>query len=208
LISINTDYVKPEEIRSVHDLLHPRWKGKISTFNPTVAGGGTNIAAHLYVNLGEDYVKKLYVGQQLALSRDYRQMADWLARGTYPISLGMREEEVERLRKEGMPIVIVHDLDGVPSRVVAAIGIVALMNRAPHPNAARVFVNWIASKDGLEIYSRAYGAPTVRNDVDESFLPSAIVPRRGQSYFDASSWDFATKTEEKVRLRLTELLKK
>ena len=114
---------------------------------------------------------------------------------------------MERLRKEGLPIVTVYDLAGIPSRAVAGIGCVALMNQAPHPNAARVFANWIASKEGLETYSRAYGAPTLRTDVDESFLPAEMIPRAGREYFDASSWEFATRTEEKVRLRLAELLK-
>lgn len=208
LVSTNAAIVKPEEIQSVKELLNPRWKGKISAFNPTIQGSGANVAAYLYVNLGEEFVRKLYVDQELAVSRDFRQMADWLAHGTYPIALSMREEEVERLRKEGLPIVTVYDVAGVPGRVVAGIGTVALMNRALHPNAARVFVNWIASKEGLETYSRAYGTPTLRNDVDESFLPPAIIPRRGQNYFDASSWEFATATEEKVRLRLMDLLKK
>jgi len=207
LISLNTSFVKQEEIKSVNDLLQPKWKGKISAYIPTLQGSGANIAAYLYVNLGEEFVKKLYLEQQTAISRDFRQMADWLARGTYPVALSMREEEVERLRKEGMPIITVYDLQGIPSRTVAGIGTVGLMNRAPHPNAARVFVNWIASKEGIETYSRAYGTPTLRTDVDESFLSPAIIPRKGQKYFDASSWDFATSTEDKVRLRMTELIK-
>jgi hypothetical protein len=47
----------------------------------------------------------------------------------------------------------------------------------------------------------------VRNDVDESFLPPEMVPRKAQKYFDASSWEFATQTEEKVRLQIQELLR-
>ncbi len=207
MVSLNTAFVKPEEIKSVNDLLLPKWKGKISAYIPTLQGSGANVAAYLFANLGEDFVRKLYVEQQPSISRDFRQMADWLARGTYPVALSMREEEVERLRKEGLPVITVYDLQGIPSRTVAGIGTVGLMNRAPHPNAARVFVNWIASKEGLETYSRAYGTPTLRNDVDESFLSAAIIPRKEQKYFDASSWEFATGTEEKVRLRLAEMLK-
>jgi len=207
MVSLNTKFVKPEEIKSVNDLLHPKWKGKLSAFNPTIQGSGANIAAYLYANLGDDFLKKIYVDQQPAISRDFRQMADWLARGSHPLALSMREEEVERLRREGLPIITIYDLQGIPSRSVAGIGNVALMNHARHPNAARVFANWIASKEGIETYSRAYGTPTLRTDVDESFLSPAIIPRKGQKYFDASSWDFATSTEDKVRLRMTELIK-
>jgi iron(III) transport system substrate-binding protein len=207
MAAINTKVVKAEEMKSVNDLVDPKWKGRISAYIPTLQGSGANIAAYLYANLGEDFLRKVYVEQQPAISRDFRQMADWLARGNYPIALSMREEEAERLRREGLPIVTIFDLQGIPSRTVAGIGNIALMNRAPNPNAAKVFANWIASKEGLEAYSRAYGTPTTRNDVDESFLSQGIIPQRGEKYFDASSWDFATGTEEKVRLRVQEMLK-
>jgi len=48
---------------------------------------------------------------------------------------------------------------------------------------------------------------TTRNDVDESFLPAEEVPRSGREYFDASSWDFATREKEEFRLRLRKLLR-
>ena len=52
-------------------------------------------------------------------------------------------------------------------------GLVALLNKAPHPNAAaRVFLNWIASKEGIGVLSQSYLYPTTRNDVDESFIPA------------------------------------
>jgi iron(III) transport system substrate-binding protein len=146
------------------------------------------------------------VDQQPGVSRNFRQISDWLAHGSYPISLGMRAEEVERLKKEGFQVVTLYDATDLPSRMVAGLGAVALMNRAPHPNAAKLFVNWIASREGLDIYSRAYGAPTTRNDIDESFVPAGIIPRPGQKYFDASGWNFVTETEEKVRRRIKEIL--
>ncbi len=43
---INTDYVKPKEFKSVKDLLHPKWRGKISVFDPTVR---VATASYLYV---------------------------------------------------------------------------------------------------------------------------------------------------------------
>jgi ABC-type Fe3+ transport system substrate-binding protein len=84
-----------------------------------------------------------------------------------------------------------------------------MMNKAPHPNAARVFVNWTASKEGLEIFARASASPTTRNDIDElSFAPPEIIPRPGVKYFDTSAWDFTVTGKEKARLFMKDLLKR
>ena len=49
--------------------------------------------------------------------------------------------------------------------------------KAPHPNATRVFANWLATREAVEIYSRGDDVATLRTDVDESFLDPAAVPR-------------------------------
>ena len=207
LFFINTRFVQPAEMKSVKDLLKPKWQGKISVFDPTDAGTGSNTAAALYVQFGEPFLKALYVDQKPVFSRDKRQMEDWLARGTYPISFGARSEEVDRLQKEGFPIVKAAPADA-RDMVTAASGLLAIMNRAPHPNAARVFLNWLASKEGAEVFSRAQLHATTRTDVDETFLPSDIVPQRGVEYFDSYDWEFTLSTKEKVRNLLAKLLKR
>ena len=72
LIFINTDFVKPEEMKAAKDLLNPKWQGKISTEDPTSdRGSGGNTAANIYSQLGGDFAKTLYVGQKVQISRDY-----------------------------------------------------------------------------------------------------------------------------------------
>ncbi|MEA2952790.1 MAG: hypothetical protein QOJ96_2310 [Alphaproteobacteria bacterium] len=204
---INTDKVKPGDLRSVRDLLDPKWKGKISLQDPTVPGSGSNQAAHLYVQFGEDFVKRLYVDQKPVISRDTRQLTDWLARGTYPITLGAEDAQVDQLRKEGLPISSLDTLADLPGEISAGFGQVALLNHVPHPNAAKVFVNWLASKEGSEIFARAMGVSPTRNDIDESFLPPEVIPHAGVKYFDTYDWEFTVTKKEEVRLRMKELLR-
>jgi iron(III) transport system substrate-binding protein len=205
--SINTQYVKPEEIRSAQDLLNPKFKGKIATHDPTVPGTGSNQAARFYVQFGEDFVKKLFVDQQPAISRDERQLTDWLLRGTYPIVFGANDARVEEMRKEGMPLHPVHGLPDLPGTVAVGNGLVAMFKNAPHPNAAKLFINWLASKEGLETYARAVKWATTRNDIDEkSFVPESSIPRPGLNYFDLSDWEFTVTKKAEARARVKELL--
>src|SRR5262249_21776655 len=153
------------ELRTAQDLLDVRWKGKISLQDPTVPGSGSNQAAQLYLTLGEDFVRKLYVDQKPLISRDTRQLTDWLARGSQPISNGAEDALVDQLVKEGVPIAPL-DLPDLPSPISAGFGQVALLAAAPHPNAAKVFVNWLASREGSAVFARAMAEASTRSDVD------------------------------------------
>jgi ABC-type Fe3+ transport system substrate-binding protein len=85
-------------------------------------------------------------------------------------------------------------------------GLVVLVKSAPHPNAARVFVNWIASKEGLEVLTRAQLTVPTRADIDQSFVDPDEIPRPGVNYFDSYDWEFTVTRREQARLRLRELL--
>lgn len=205
---MNTTYVKPEEVKTAQDLLNPKFKGKIITSDPTLPGIGSSDNARFYVQFGEEFVKKLYIEQQPMLSRDRRQIGDSLARGAYPIALGAEDEEMERLQKEGFPIARIYSLEGMSDIVSSSVGQVVIFNNAPHPNAAKLFANWIASREGLEIYSRNRGGVPTRNDIhEERYLPAEMIPKPGVEYFDAYSWDFVL-NQDKIRLRTKELMGK
>jgi hypothetical protein len=114
LLHINTDQVKPGEIQSAKDLLNPKWKGKIALEDPTTAGSGSNQAARIYAQLGEEFFKRLYIDQKPFITRERRQLSDSLARGTYPITFNAQGSEVERMRKEGFPITDIMELVDLP----------------------------------------------------------------------------------------------
>lgn len=206
LFHINTNFVKPGDLRTTADLLDPKWKGLIALEDPVTTGSGSNHAANLYLQLGRDFIKKLYIDQKPMLSRDNRVLTDALLRGTRPIVLGAEDADVDRMAKEGVRVELLQGFPDLHAPVSAGFGHLGLMNNAPHPNAAKVFVNWMASKEGAELYSRARGAVSTRNDVDESFLPPEVIPREGVQYFDNHDWEYTVTKKEQARQAVRKIL--
>jgi iron(III) transport system substrate-binding protein len=206
MLAVNRDFVDPSHIRSAQDLLRPEFKGKIASDDPTVRGTGGNMATYLYLLLGEDYIGRLF-GEQTVVARDYRQWADWLARGTHPIALGFNVTELDKLLKEGFPIQVIRSLPDAPGWTSGAFGVLALVEGAPHPNAARLFANWIASREGLEVYSRAELMPGTRKDLSYAqWVPEFAIPQPGVDYMDTYNWDFKIKQQSAGQEKIKEIL--
>jgi iron(III) transport system substrate-binding protein len=205
---VNRRNVKPEEMRSAKDLLNPKWKGKISTEDPAAGGGsGIGSAGHFYTEMGPEFAKQLYIGQGAVVQRDRRQLTDWLARGSHPICLTCHIDDMRSLIKEGFPLEEVFELSDMANRLTPAPSLLTIANKAPHPNAAKIFVNWIASKEALELYSREAQAATLRTDVDESFLDPRVIPKPGVKYVDYTSYDWVVTGRRDVENKVRDLLK-
>jgi iron(III) transport system substrate-binding protein len=207
LMFINSDYVKPEEMRTAKDLLNPKWRGKISAEDPTTTGSGSNAAARFYHDLGEDFVRKLYIDQKTVRTRERRQMSDWLARGTQPICLNCREDDVRPLIKEGFKILEIFELADMPASINGSPWMLTVANRAPNPKAAQVFANWILGREGLGIYARGYGSVSLRTDIDESNLKPGNLPKTGVKYFDDTDWNWIVTGRHEYREKVWQVLK-
>ena len=164
----NTDLVKPEEMRSLDDLLNPKWKRKIGLNDPRIGGSGQSLWSFFWDIKGEEYLKKL-VQQELFLSRNTRQIADALARGAIAISIGTGVSEFEPHLKAGLPVKeLPKTREGLPAS--SGFGVVGIVKDPPHPNAAKLFLNWFLGKEGQEFYSRVMESATRRLDVDTHWL--------------------------------------
>jgi iron(III) transport system substrate-binding protein len=205
---INTDYVKPEQVDEVHKLLDPKWKGKISSEDPAdVTGAGGARSTWFYQQLGPAFVKQLYISQKTVITRDRRQMTDWLARGVYPICMSCRSDDVDRLTAEGFRMFRVYDLKGIESKVNGSPFLVSLANQAPHPNAAKVFLNWLLGKEAMELYSRSAQVVSLRNDVDESFLDPRVIPKPGVAYADDTDPKWRADAKLDIAKKVVDLLR-
>ena len=164
----NGQMVKPDEIRSFDDLLDEKWKGKIGYLDPRMGGSGASLWSFLRDVKGEEYLKRL-VGQNLFINRSERLLAESLAKNKVSVVMGLTYYSYAQFIKAGLP------LQSLPTPkegiyVSGGSGHLAILKNQPHPNATRVFVNWILSREGQEVYSKVLGQGTRRLDVDTKWL--------------------------------------
>lgn len=164
----NSELMKPEEIRSLNDLLNEKWKGKMGFLDPRTPGSGASLWSYMREVKGEEYLKKL-AGQKLILGRDQRVLAENVAKGELTLVMGLTYYSFAPFVKAGLPVrPLPEPREG--AYVSGGSGHLVVLKNPPHPNAARVFVNWILGKEGQEIFSRTMGQGTRRLDVDTKYL--------------------------------------
>lgn len=177
LFAYNTNLVTPGELKSFWDLLVPKWKGKIVALDPTSQVGiGVSLRFIFYnPELGPSFLRKLLGEMELVASRDTRQIGDWLAVGKYALSVftDPTRTGLDVAKAQGLPVDWFGPKafrEGVP--LTSSTGNVALMNQAPHPNAARIAINWLLSKNGQATYQSIFKEPdSLRIDVPKDQVP-------------------------------------
>ena len=178
--------VKVEEIDQLYELLDPKWKGKIVINDPVPSGPGKNIFGWIWEVLGPqkaaDYYRKIRA-QAGAVDRDQRRQIEWVAQGKYPILLAPSSPVGQQLLKRGLKFGILPEFKDYGAPINVTFGSAMLINRAPHPNAAAVFINWLLSKEGQTAWSKATNDVSQRLDVPTDHLPPYIIPRPGGKYW-------------------------
>jgi iron(III) transport system substrate-binding protein len=183
LMRFNTEKLPIEEAKKIDSawtFLDKRFAGKIVALPPTIAGaGGTYFVVPVHPDLGEKYLRRFFSPElNVAFIQDYRQIADGVARGKYTMAIfvGSAGRDIDSLGRKGLPVANFSRVLEKPLKerpVLGASGAsnnIMVVNRRPHPNAAKLFVNWFLSKEGQTVmHNKSEGTPdqTLRVDVTE-----------------------------------------
>ncbi|MGB7951466.1 MAG: extracellular solute-binding protein, partial [Candidatus Binatia bacterium] len=145
-LAFNSTLVNPKEFKSYWDVTNPRWKGKIVSLDPRDGGLGATMQFFYYnPAIGPEFIRKFFGGMDIQFAKNFRQMTDWLAQAKFAICMGCKDSM--KAKNQGLPV---EDFDTTRwkegSSFSAGGGSLSLLNQAPHPNAAKVFINWFLSR--------------------------------------------------------------
>ena len=175
---VNTTMVKPgEEPRSYKDLLQPKWKGKLVAQDTNVGPLLNRLYAVMVPAklLDEDFFRGL--GRQgIRMVPTARDADAVVVRGELPIIVPGSSLSMGPLVKEGAPVKPLDMEEGTINSVGPGI---AMVKNAPHPNAARVFINWVLSAEGQRVLHEVRASTPIRKDVPD-FVPAGarLTPRK------------------------------
>jgi len=201
LVGYNTKLVDPSQFKSYWDLLDPKWKGRIVAFDPKAGGFAATRDRFFYHNpeLGPPFLRRLFSEMALTLYARFPQGEDWLAAGKYSICL-CRHQSISEAKTQGLPVDLME-----PSSFKEGVGVetraktLVLMNQAPHPNAAKVFLNWFLSREGQSDFQKtgakildAGAEGSLRMDIPKDDIPPRnrldpgvkYMPQWNSDYFD------------------------
>jgi len=161
---VNRKLAPSSQLSKVRQLVDPQFSGKILIQDPRGSGPGSSRLAGILLTYGEDFVKKLLAEQKPILFRNFRQAAEWVVRGRYPIVVGLSPQHFQDFWREGLG----KEVKVLPTDIKVlnvGAGIVSLFEGAPHPNAAKVYINWLLSKGAQELLAKAVLQNSRRTDV-------------------------------------------
>ena len=196
VIAYNSKIIPANEApRTWKDLLDPKWKGKMVTAHPGYSGViATHVLALVHLH-GWDYWKQL-AQNKLMLVQSAVDPSGVVASGERPIAVDGGHYTFYQTRKKGNPVEIVFPREGVPLVVSPS----AIASFAPHPNAARLFTDFIFSRELQQVLADSEGLFTGHPDVKYP----ADRPKLSELHLLEVEPDELEKRNEEIKTRFVE----
>jgi iron(III) transport system substrate-binding protein len=194
----NTQRISEQEIASIKSLagfFDPKWRGKNGSLAPSdPAGLATLIRLYIEPDAGPEWVRKYLFESEVTFTADRRVLETWLTQGRFPLQFpsSSRNDLVE-LQEAGLPIKELEIPRQQPGLLPASsASSLEVFDNPPHPNAAKLFLNWFLSKEGQTEIQKIEGAMygSLREDIGYGVIDPTARRSPGVTYsFDeAEPW--------------------
>lgn len=182
------------------DLLDPKWKGKLAYTDPANSGFSYAAATTLLQLWGDNDAAWTKMGSLLANAKVLNrstQVFDGNGSGEYPLGVAL-EYAGFLWAHNGAPVSVVYPSEGTHALVEGA----AVLKGAPHLEAARKLVDYMASRETQELLLQATFRRPARQDIDPGAFPSGMQPFSAIKVlpYDEAKWEGARR-ETLARLK-------
>jgi iron(III) transport system substrate-binding protein len=181
---VNRDLVKEAAFKDLSELLKPGLDGKIVWHDPRSPGPGFSIAVLIFLNYGEEYLTKLFQRTDIVYTNNRRQVVEWVVRGRYPIGLGAGQYYVQVFQQQGIAKNVL-PLPMESLKVAVAFSgnaNILMMDKAPHPNAAKLYINWFLKREQQQQWADILERSSRRLDTKPG--AEGVEPMPGVNYVD------------------------
>lgn len=152
LITYNTELVKSEEApKNWPDLLDPKWKGKVSVGHPAFSGYVGTWVVTMRKLYGWDYFEKLEKNDP-QIGRSINDTVTMLQSKERAVAAGP-DATTAKAASRGAPLALIYPTDGALLMISPS----AVMANAPHPNAAKLFLEFLLSPEHSKVVVEYFG---------------------------------------------------
>ena len=154
--------------------------------DPRGSGYGRSGARFVYYHseLGPEYLRRFFSETNATLSRDYRQAIDWLAQKRFSLLLFGNGDDILQAKAQGLPVNVIDTSTWKEGAALepAAFTLV-LMDKPAHPNAAKVFINWLLSREGqMAVQKDGETNDSLRVDIPKTGVRPILRRKEGAKY--------------------------
>jgi iron(III) transport system substrate-binding protein len=168
--AFNTNLVpKGTQPQTYQDLLDPKWKGKLAWAGHATTSGAPGFIGVVLKDMGDDkgmaYLRQLAKQNITQIGGSARAVTDQAIAGEYPVVLQIMDHQPVISALRGAPVDMIQ-----MNPAMGILNVAGVLKDAPHPNAAKLFVDWLVSEEGQQLFRKEYYIP-----VDPDIAP--IEPR-------------------------------
>ena len=182
------------------DVLDAKWRGKVAYADATKSGSSYTLLITWLTIYGKDETGWKFVEDLLRQCKILPKSSmtyQGVANGEYPIGLTFEQAAFEYL-KGGAPIGLIYPSEGTAITLDGS----AIIKNAPHPTAAKLFLDFTVSKEMQDLMVEKFGRRSVRQDVGSPAGLPALDKIKAVNY----DLEYAAKNREQLLKRFQDAL--